>query len=275
MPELAEVQTVLDTIKEQLGYFTIEDVEICYENLIATSHPYEFIQTMKGKRVHAYLRHGKYLMFDLETHMWMVHLRMEGKFYIDEYPTYQQKHIHAIFTLKDGRKLYYHDTRKFGRMYLYKKNNDQHYPCLKTLGLDLFDPSLQSIDLYRTFKQKKYTLKQALLDQSNVAGIGNIYADEICFALALHPETKVNRLSKKDCEKLLIEARRILSEAIACGGTTIRSYTSSLGVDGRFQLQLKVHNKKGETCEQCGHPIIKKFVAQRGTYYCPTCQKRK
>ena len=275
MPELAEVQTVLDTLQEQLGYFTIEDVEVCYENLIATSHPYEFIQTMKGKRVHAYLRHGKYLMFDLETHMWIVHLRMEGKFYINEYPANQQKHIHAIFTLADGRKLYYHDTRKFGRMYLYTKTMNGTYPCLATLGLDLFDPALQSIDLYKRFKQKKYTLKQALLDQSNVAGIGNIYANEICFALGYHPETKVARLSKKDCERLLVEARRILSEAIACGGTTIRSYTSSLGVDGRFQIQLKVHDRKEEACKVCGDKIVKCFVAQRGTYYCPTCQKRK
>ena len=123
--------------------------------------------------------------------------------------------------------------------------------------------------------QKKYTLKQALLDQSNLAGIGNIYADEICYAIGLHPQTKVNHLSKKDCEQLLIEARRILSEAIIMGGTTIRSYTSSLGVDGRFQLKLKVHQRKGEPCTKCGTLIQKRYVAQRGTYYCTQCQKRK
>lgn len=273
MPELAEVQTVLDTLKEQLGFFEIQNVEICYDSLIATSLPYEFIQTIQGKKVQKYLRHGKYLIFDLDSHVWMVHLRMEGKFYIDAYPDHQQKHIHAIFTLTNGHKLYYHDTRKFGRMYLYEKNTE--YTCLQKLGYDLFDERLQAMDLYRIFKQKKYTLKQALLDQSNLAGIGNIYADEICFALALHPETKVSHLSKKDCERLLQEARRILTEALACGGTTIRSYTSSLGVDGRFQLQLKIHNRKGEACTQCGSEIQKKFVAQRGTYYCCKCQKKK
>lgn len=275
MPELAEVQTVLDTLKEQLGFFEIQDVEICYDSLIATSLPYDFVSTIKGKKVTQFLRHGKYLIFDLDTHYWMVHLRMEGKFYIDSYPQNQQKHVHAIFTLANGQKLYYHDTRKFGRMYLYEKNTDDFYPCLQTLGYDLFDERLQAIDLYRRFKQKKYTLKQALLDQSNLAGIGNIYADEVCFALALHPETKVAKLSKKDCERLLQEARHILSDAIKCGGTTIRSYTSSLGVDGRFQLQLKVHNRKGEACSVCGNEIQKKFVAQRGTYYCPVCQKKK
>lgn len=275
MPELAEVQTVLDTLKEQLGSFQIKDIEIKYDKLIATSLPSVFIETLINKKVIQYQRYGKYLIFDVDTHIWMVHLRMEGKFYINEYPPQQEKHIHAIFYLQDGNRLYYHDTRKFGRMYLYPKQKEGQYPCLEHLGYDLFDESLKAIDLYHRFKQKKYTLKQALLDQSNLAGIGNIYADEICYAIGLHPQTKVNHLSKKDCEQLLIEARRILSEAIIMGGTTIRSYTSSLGVDGRFQLKLKVHQRKGEPCTKCGTLIQKRYVAQRGTYYCTQCQKRK
>ena len=118
-------------------------------------------------------------------------------------------------------------------------------------------------------------MKACLLDQSVVAGIGNIYADEICFAAGLHPLTKAYRLRRKDAEELLVQARRILNGAIRAGGTTIRSYTSSLGVDGRFQLQLKVHAKKGEPCPVCGSEIIKVQAGGRGTYYCAKCQKRR
>ena len=114
-----------------------------------------------------------------------------------------------------------------------------------------------------------------MLDQSVIAGVGNIYADEICFALRLHPQTRVSRVRKKDFEALITEMRRILGGAVRAGGTTIRSYTSSLGVDGRFQLQLRVHAKKGERCPLCGEPIKKITVGGRGTYYCERCQKRR
>lgn len=275
MPELAEVQTVLDTLAHQLGNFTIQDIQIFYPALIATSDAETFIQTLRGKTVLQYHRHGKYLMFDLGSHMWIVHLRMEGKFYIYNQQESPARHVHAVFQLEDGRSLHYHDTRKFGRMYVYAKQSDDRYPCFCNTGYDLFDERLNAMDLYRTLKQKQYTLKQALLDQRNLAGIGNIYADEICFAMKLHPKTRVQRLSRRDVETLLQEARRILQEAIEAGGTTIRSYTSSLGVDGRFQLKLKVHGRKGEKCTVCGSEIRKIAVAQRGTYFCASCQKRK
>ena len=126
-----------------------------------------------------------------------------------------------------------------------------------------------------TYHLLSFTLKQALLDQSVIAGVGNIYADEICFAMHMHPETRVSRLRKKDFEELIFQTRRILNGAIRAGGTTIRSYTSSLGVDGRFQLKLKVHAKKGEPCPVCHNEIKKITVATRGTYYCPTCQKKR
>ena len=106
-----------------------------------------------------------------------------------------------------------------------------------------------------------------------MAGIGNIYADEICFAMKMHPETKISHLRKKDFEELLYQARRILSGAIAAGGTTIRSYTSSLGVDGRFQLKLKVHAKKWREMFGVSSEIKKIVIAGRGTCYCPTCQR--
>ena len=205
------------------------------------------------------------------------HLRMEGKYYVQkETDPYDQKHIHVQFYLTDGRVVRYHDTRKFGRMYVYDaKEPFEAYACFKHVGYDAFDERVTPQYLWNAFHHRKITLKQALLDQSVVAGVGNIYADEICFALGYDPRSKVSRLKKADYEAWIKEMRRILNGAILSGGTTIRSYTSSLGVDGRFQLKLKVHAKKGEPCLVCHTPIEKITVGGRGTYLCKTCQKRR
>lgn len=276
MPELPEVETVVQTLCYQLKKPTIKNVRVFWDNIIASPSVDAFINGMKGKTIQDYGRYGKYLIFDLGSHVWIAHLRMEGKFYIQQPQEPYDKHVHVIFDLDDGRQLRYHDTRKFGKMYLYEKQADIHdYPCFKNIGYDAFDERLTKDYLYKKLHPRKIPLKQALLDQSVIAGIGNIYADEICFALGMHPERKINTLRKKDFERLIIETRRILNGAISFGGTTIRSYTSSLGVDGRFQLKLKVHARKGEKCKVCGSEIKKIVVATRGTYYCPTCQRKR
>lgn len=276
MPELPEVETVVRTLEHQLKRITIEDCHVYWDRIIANPSKEEFIEIIKHKEIIDYQRYGKYLIFDLGDYVWIAHLRMEGKFYIQNPEDTYDKHVHVIFNLSDGRQLRYHDTRKFGKMYLYKKQEDIHqYPCFKNIGLDVFDERLDENYLYHMLHLRKITLKQALLDQRVIAGIGNIYADEICFAMRMHPETKIYHLRKKDFTRLLCETRRIMKGAITSGGTTIRSYTSSLGVDGRFQLKLKVHMKKGEKCSVCGNEIKKITVATRGTYYCPTCQRKK
>lgn len=201
---------------------------------------------------------------------------MEGKFYVQQPQEPYDKHVHVILQLSDGRQLRYHDTRKFGKMYLYEKRADvSSYPCFKNIGYDAFDERITAEWMYHTLHKKKTALKAVLLDQRYIAGIGNIYADEICFAMHMHPETMINHLRKKDFEELIYHIRRILNGAIRAGGTTIRSYTSQLGVDGRFQLKLKVHAKKGEACPVCGTTIKKIVVATRGTCFCPTCQRRR
>ncbi len=276
MPELPEVQTVLDTLACQMGNPVIEDIRIMWENIIHGDSE-QFVQKLKGHRIEGYHRLGKYLCFDCGDVMWISHLRMEGKFYLQQpQEPYDHKHVHVIFRLQDGRELRYHDTRKFGRMYVYDHMDDiSEYPCFAHVGLDAFDEKLNGEWLYRRLHGRQITLKQALLDQSVIAGVGNIYADEICFALGLHPQTRVSRMRKKDFVRLVDEMRRILSGAIAAGGTTIRSYTSSLGVDGRFQLKLKVHSRKGQPCPLCAQEIKKIVVGGRGTYLCTHCQKKR
>ena len=273
MPEAPEVQTVLSTLEGQIKNIKIKKVEILYSRLIEGMDYETFSNCLENQSIQSFFRIGKYLGFQTEEYDWICHLRMEGKFYLfTEYP--HDKHIHAIFTLEDGRYLCYHDTRKFGRMYLYPKTeNKQTHACFKHVGRDFKDCDAQYV--YDKIHSSNRPLKTALLDQSIIAGIGNIYADEIAFSCQLHPETKCSHLSLEDCEQIVYHTKRILNGAIQYGGTTIRSYTSSLGVTGRFQLKLKVHQKENELCQVCGSKIEKIKVGQRSTYLCPKCQIKK
>ncbi len=276
MPEAPEVQTVLSTLETQLKDVMIIDGMIYYPSLIENADVSSFLQQIKGQSFRQFFRIGKYLGFTLDDYDWIVHLRMEGKFYLYTTLPQDMKHIHAVFSLNNGQYLCYHDTRKFGRMALYPKVEEKEtLPSFKNVGWDCLDPRMTSLYFYQRIHTSHRALKMALLDQSIMAGIGNIYADEICFASGLDPRTKCYRISKKDCETILYHTRRIIQGAITYGGTTIRSYTSSLGITGRFQLHLKVHQRKGQPCLICQTPIIKTQVGKRGTYICPHCQKRK
>ena len=271
MPELPEVETVLATLKAQLGQVLIEDVRVLWRNII--DQDLESFYRIKNQTFLQYGRYGKYLLFECEDVTLICHLRMEGKFYILESEKPYDKHVHVIFKLHDGRYLQYHDTRKFGRMRVLLNQEVNAYLKSKNLGRDAIDEQVDAYELYQKWHSKKIHLKKMLLDQSFLAGIGNIYADEICFSCGLDPRSRVYDLSKKDFENIVFHTQRILKGAIASGGTTIRSYTSSLGVHGLFQLKLKVHGQK--ICQVCHAPVIKFVCDGRGTYRCVKCQKKK
>lgn len=273
MPEAPEVQTVLSTLELQIKDRRIDEVRVLYDKIVYSDSSFE--KNLMHQHFRTFDRYGKYLIFGLDDYDLVVHLRMEGKFYLlDNVPN--DKHIHIWFRLDDGRWMAYHDTRKFGRMLVFPKCSDyRKLPVFEKLGLDVLDANMDGMYLYGQLHSSKRNVKTCLLDQSIVAGIGNIYADEILFSCGLDPRTRSNRLSKKDCEALAYHAKRILNGAIRAGGTTIRSYTSSLGVTGLFQLNLKVHDRKGQECPNCHSTIKKITVSQRGTYICPKCQKRK
>ncbi|MCF0113874.1 MAG: DNA-formamidopyrimidine glycosylase [Erysipelotrichaceae bacterium] len=269
MPELPEVETVVRTLELQVKDTCIDKVEVFYPKMIEMEVN-TFIETLEGQSFREFKRRGKYLLLGMDTCYLMVHLRMEGKFYLHPEEEIKTKHVHVIFHLRDGRQLWYHDTRKFGRMQLYPLDMD--FDQFHDLGYEPFDERLDVNYLYPKFKSHQIPIKSVLLDQRIIAGIGNIYADEILYACKIHPETKANRITKKQCTTLIEQTRRILSEAIKAGGTTLRSYTSSYHITGRFQLMCKVH---GQTLCECGNPIKKIVVGQRGTYYCPICQKKR
>lgn len=266
MPELPEVQTVLDTLALQLSNRQIMQVEVYYPPIV--HHDDQFGQRLTHQHFRSFLRRGKYLIFKMDDLYLISHLRMEGKYFIQMPEEPLSKHIHVQFWLDDGRCLRYHDTRKFGRMELVEHLDLDHF---HDLGLEPFDLRLNTTYLYEKLHQRNIPIKTLLLDQSIIAGIGNIYADEILFAAKIHPLKKGNRISRKNCQNLIEQTRRILKEAIASGGTTIRSYTSSLGITGRFQLQVQVHTKT--QCPICQKPLTIRKIGQRTTYYCSHCQK--
>lgn len=270
MPELPEVQTVLDTLESRIKDRQITDIKILYKPIVECS-PRTFRNRLIGQHFRSFRRRGKYLLFEMDDLTLVSHLRMEGKYFIldESYPI--SKHDHVIFYLDDGKQLRYNDVRKFGRMELIEKKED--YEQFKDLGPEPFSKRFSADYCKEYLSKKKLPIKQVLLEQSFVAGIGNIYADEILFAIQVHPETRADRLDEQDIRALIKETRKILKKAIKAGGTTIRSYTSSLGVTGRFQLSLKVHTM--EKCPICKEDIKKITVGGRGTYYCEKCQKKK
>lgn len=283
MPEAPEVHNVLAYLNEQLDGHRIVKAVISHPKLAASESPEQFCHDLEGEHFRRFERLGKYLVLELDDRIWIAHLRMEGKFMV--YPSIEEvekldpvkdlKHIHALFTLDDGRVLCYKDTRKFGRMYLYPKiENWKELPVFVHVGKDAMDPDLRAAELFEKAKRRSIPVKTFLLDQKAIAGIGNIYADEILFASRIAPQSPANHLSLQDWQAILDNTRRILAEAARKGGTTIRSFSYGTNHGGSFQDELKVHGKgKDEACLHCQEKLVQVRIGGRSTWYCPSCQK--
>ena len=271
MPELPEVETVKNALKKEVLNKKITSVKVYWDNIIAFPNVEEFKKQLKSQTINNIKRRGKWLMFELDDYYLLSHLRMEGKYLIRKTNEPKEKHQHVIFSFSDNTDLRYHDTRKFGKMYLIKKNDIYNQKPLKDLGLEPWDNDLTSKYLKQKLKDKP--IKTELLDQSIITGIGNIYADEILFKAKINPQTKAKSLAENDLENIIKYTRQILTMAIKDGGTTIKSYTSQEGVHGKYQDRLQIHTKK--TCPICKNKIKKITVNGRGTYYCENCQKER
>ena len=274
MPELPEVETVKNSLKLRLIGKKIYKVVVRYPNIIAYPSVDDFIKGVGGKEIRDIKRRGKFLMFDLGDSYLLSHLRMEGKYFFKKHDEEINKHEHVIFDLGD-MELRYMDTRKFGRMYLIKKDMVNDMKPISELGLEPWDDRLMVSYLKDKYKNKKLPIKSVILDQSIIVGIGNIYADEILFMGRINPLKVASKLDDKELEDIIKYTRSVLNHAIELGGTTIRSYTSVDGVHGRFQNELAIHGKDKGVCPICGEVIEKIKVGGRGTYYCPKCQGEK
>ncbi|WP_303870828.1 DNA-formamidopyrimidine glycosylase [Acetobacterium wieringae] len=269
MPELPEVETVRRTLKHFIIGKEIKDVQVHYDKII-TGDSNQFRTTLTGQTIRDIDRVGKYLIFILDRDAFLSHLRMEGKYNIVDASTPLRKHEHLGFLFTDGTALRYQDTRKFGRLELVNKDTYRQDLPLSKLGPEPWDADPAKI--YAKIHHSNLPIKTLLLDQHLMTGIGNIYANEICFTMKMDPRTPGKRLSKKRVAELISISQNILEQAIAQGGTTIHSFNAN-GITGLFQIQLNVHSQK--ICPVCQSTITKEMVRGRGTYYCKTCQKKR
>ena len=271
MPEKPEVVTVVNSLKPRLLGRKILSSEVYWDNIIEYPKVEEFIKNIKNETINNITTRGKWIVFLLDNYYLLIHLRMEGKFFFRTKKDPKNKHEHVFFNLDNKEQLRFADVRKFGKMHLIKKEDINTVGPLKELGLEFYDDDLTDRYLKGKLTNKKNPIKTVLLDQTIIAGIGNIYDDEILFLSRINPNKKACDLSLKDCHNIIENTKVVLEKAIEKGGTTIKSYTSSEGVHGLFQEELLVHTKT--ICPNCKSEIKKIKINGRGTYFCPKCQK--
>ena len=277
MPELPEVESVKIGLNQLVLGQEIDRVQVDWPRIIVGDLQ-TFINRLSGQKIININRRGKYLLFILSEWVLSSHLRMEGKYLYktgEDLSDHQNRHVHVTFFMRDGSTLLYHDVRKFGRMQLITPDHLDHYFEAKGLGpeptVEDFDISVFASKLGKTHRP----IKPVLLDQKLVAGIGNIYADEILFRAGIHPNTPCDHLNPDQIKALHQSILEVIHQAVACGGSTIRTYRNSLGQAGKFQQALQVYGKEGQACPRCGSRICKMKLAQRGTHFCPNCQEAK
>jgi formamidopyrimidine-DNA glycosylase len=273
MPELPEVETVKNILLPLIKNKTIDDVEVYFDRLVLSNLD-DFKTKLQGQTIIDLKRYGKYLFFFLTNDLVLInHLRMEGKWrYIDKNSAKRNKYTTALFDFKDGTSLAFDDTRKFGIMYLSTIDKYKNLEMIKKLGVEPFEITPNMYSEIKEKLNKNKCIKELLLDQTIFCGIGNIYADEINYASNISPFKKGKDLTLDEVQKICINAKKILKDAIKCGGSTIHSFHPSEGVDGRMQGHLKCYGKEGQVCPICGTKFHKTFINGRGTTYCPNCQ---
>ncbi|HAX72722.1 MAG TPA: DNA-formamidopyrimidine glycosylase [Firmicutes bacterium] len=273
MPELPEVEAVKDVLNQQLKGLIIKEVDVRYEPMIKNMSADAFISLLTNKTIESLSRRGKYLIFHLNEGYLVSHLRMEGKYFYTDLDFELNPHIHSIFKLDNEKQLLYQDVRKFGTFHYYENEEAlKDAAPFQVLGVEPFSSEFNFEYVSQKLKNKKKPIKTLLLDQSVVAGLGNIYVDEVLFLAKINPQKSSQQLTDEEIKNVIKYTKEVLQKAVALKGTTIRSYTSALGVVGGYQNELLVHMKKDEPCVNCQTPIAKIKVGGRGTYYCPVCQ---
>lgn len=274
MPELPEVEIVRRGLELQIKNKTIKSVQVLYPKIIKTPSDIKQFQWMlEGETIQSIDRKGKYLIFHTDRLALISHLRMEGKYiFNEEHPTVFDKHTHVLFFFTDGSVLQYRDVRKFGTMDLLAKEEANEFPKLKKLGQEPICLEFSADRFIQEVQSRHAPIKQLLLNQEIVSGLGNIYADETLALSKIHPLRSGSSLSDEEITQIIASMKTVLEKAIEKGGSTIRSYESFYG-KGSMQEHFRIYGRTGKPCMTCGTPIEKIRVGGRGTHFCPICQK--
>ncbi len=270
MPELPEVETVKSILETFVPGKRVKSIDVYYSGCIKAPVE-EFSSFVIGETFTRMSRRGKFLIFHMTNNKVVVsHLRMEGKYFEGVETDVPDKHDIIRYVFTDGTTLRYNDVRKFGILVPQKEDICHSIAPLSEVGKEPWD--LTPEELYKGLQNKKSTIKEALLDQGLIAGLGNIYDDEVLFATRINPKRIANTITKEECVAIVRESDRILKEAIVNGGSTIKSYHPKEGVSGLMQTRLLAYGHGNEACPTCGFPMRKIFIGGRGTVYCPKCQ---
>ncbi|MGF3182918.1 DNA-formamidopyrimidine glycosylase [Facklamia sp. P12934] len=280
MPELPEVNAVMIGLNQLVQGKTIKKVNVYWPRIVGAENAEEvklFANQLIDQQIIEVKRRGKYLIFILSDKVMISHLRMEGKYQYtpqDQLTSYQKdKHTHVEFMFTDRTLLNYHDVRKFGRIEVIAKNELENYFLAKDLGPEPTENEFDLASFQKDLSKINRMIKPVLLDQKTVAGLGNIYVDESLFRAGIHPASLARSVPLSNMQDLHQSIIEVIDEAVKAGGSSVRTYRNSLGQAGEFQQQLQVYGRKGQPCFRCGTTVEKTQLAQRGTHYCPRCQR--
>ena len=271
MPELPEVEVIVQGLQKKITGRKIIDVKINLPKLIALGKK-SFVKKLKGLIIKNVHRRGKYIIIDLSKQQaLLIHLKMTGQLIIAKATDPLNPHAHFILTLSNALELRFHDTRQFGRIYLLDSRNVCNLKQLNMLGPEANRVSKQ--EFLKRLSKRKGRIKPLLLNQSFLAGLGNIYCDESLYSAGIHPLCLAYKISRGKQIKLHQAIQRILNSAIAHGGSSVENYLDSQGKPGRYQKKHKVYRKTGRPCSVCRNPIQRIKIGGRSTHFCSFCQK--
>lgn len=274
MPEMPEVENIVVGIKDFIENKKIVDVEIIKGDIIKSPSSDEYKKLLQDRIIKSLKRRGKYIIMSLDDgRLNIIHLRMTGKLLYKQENEDIDKYSCVIYHLEDKTKLIYADIRRLGTLDLITTDEISRLKGLYTLGAEPLSSEFTIEYLKDCLDKSKTKIKPFLLNQKNVAGLGNIYVDEALAISKIHPERKANSLSDEEIEKLHQAINLVISEGIRDGGTSFRDYRNGLCEKGSHQDKLYVYNRKGKKCRFCHNLITKIVLNGRGTYFCPNCQK--
>jgi len=272
MPELPEVETIGRSLREGINNIPsligerIHGAIVLWERSIAAPSPKEFSQKITGQTIHDISRRGKFLRFDLDQDTMLIHLRMSGDLWVETQNTPPALHHRLILNLDEGGyRLAFNDPRKFGRVWLTARPEE----VLGKLGPEPLQDDFTAENLFKMLARFKRQIKPLLMDQTFIAGMGNIYTDEALHQARLHPCSRSDGLNLAAVEGLQKAIRNVLSEGILRNGSSIDWVYRG----GDYQRHFRVYQRAGQPCFNCGTPIERILVGQRSSYFCPNCQK--
>ena len=277
MPELPEVETVTRALSKIVERSKVKSVEI-YRTDLRWKVPDDLKEILENDIFEKPFRRGKYILIPTKKdNILLIHLGMSGQIKIKELVPTLLKHDHIRIIIENKNNnlfsITYNDPRRFGYVdYLNKRDLKKHF-LLKSLGVEPFSEDLTKVYLHNIFKKKTTNIKNALLDQKIIAGIGNIYASEILFRAKIRPHRNVNSLESKDLELIINSTKEILKKSIKKGGTTIKDHKQPDGKLGYFKQNLAVYGKKNKKCKDCNNLIEVSIITNRSTFFCNYCQK--